>query len=76
MNPRLLPILASILSGAVFAADGAAFRDAAKHHRAGDTAAAIAIWQPLAQKGDANAASISAPSISMEMAWRRTRRRH
>ena len=56
MNPRLLPILASILSGAVFAADGAAFRDAAKHHRAGDTAAAIAIWQPLAQKGDANAA--------------------
>ena len=38
------------------AAVGAPFRDAAKLHRAGDTAAAIAIWQPLAQKGDANAA--------------------
>ena len=32
------------------------FRDAAKLHRAGDTAAAIAIWQPLAVKGDVNAA--------------------
>ncbi|MBL8479286.1 MAG: sel1 repeat family protein [Sterolibacteriaceae bacterium] len=56
MNFRLLPLLALILSGPTFAADGAAFRDAAKLHRAGDTAAAIAIWQPLAQKGDANAA--------------------
>ena len=30
--------------------------EAAKLHRAGDTAAAIAIWQPLATKGDVNAA--------------------
>jgi TPR repeat protein len=32
------------------------FRDAAKLHRAGNTAAAIAIWQPLASQGDVNAA--------------------
>jgi TPR repeat protein len=56
MNFRLLPILALILAGPAFAADGAPFRDAARLHRAGDTAAAIAVWTPLAQKGDANAA--------------------
>lgn len=38
------------------ATDGAPFRDAAKLHRAGDTSTAIAIWQPLASKGDVNAA--------------------
>ncbi len=34
----------------------ASFPEAAKLHRAGDTAAAIAIWLPLAKAGDVNAA--------------------
>jgi len=51
----LLAVLAlPTLSAAGDPAPG--FRDAAKLHRAGNTAAAIAIWQPLAEKGDANAA--------------------
>lgn len=37
-------------------ANAAEVRDAAKLHRAGNTAAAIAIWQPLAETGDVNAA--------------------
>lgn len=40
----------------VHAAESTATRDAAKLHRAGNTAAAIAIWQPLASQGDVNAA--------------------
>lgn len=42
----LLPLVAQAGSGP----------DAAKLHRSGNTAAAIAIWQPLAEKGDVNAA--------------------
>ena len=55
---RHLLLLATIALPTLSAAAGPAnsFADAAKFHRAGDTAAAIAFWQPLAQKGDANAA--------------------
>lgn len=58
MKRHLLLLLAAItLSAGSQAADPAAsFAEAAKRHRAGDTAAAVAFWQPLAQKGDANAA--------------------
>ncbi|MDP1612512.1 MAG: hypothetical protein Q8M11_15780 [Sulfuritalea sp.] len=55
---RLLLLLASlVLPTLVHASDPAAdFRDAAKRHRAGDTVAAMAVWLPLARKGDVNAA--------------------
>ena len=57
MKRHLLLLAALTLSIPAFAADPAAsFADAARRHRAGDTAAAIAFWTPLAQKGDANAA--------------------
>lgn len=56
MKRRLL-LLAAIASPTLSAAaPSASFADAAKRHRAGDTAAAMAFWVPLAQKGDANAA--------------------
>jgi TPR repeat protein len=45
-----------LFSSSALAADHVPARDAAKLHRAGDTAAAIAIWQPLASEGDVNAA--------------------
>jgi hypothetical protein len=45
-----------LFSSPALAADHVPARDAAKLHRAGDTAAAIAIWQALASKGDVNAA--------------------
>lgn len=56
MKSRFLPLFALALAGAAVAADSSSFRDAARLHRAGDTPAAIAIWQPLAVKGDVNAA--------------------
>jgi TPR repeat protein len=57
MKRHLLLLAAFALPALSAAADTAtSFADAAKRHRAGDTAAAIAFWQPLAQKGDANAA--------------------
>ena len=57
MKHHLLLLAAITLSAGSQAADPAAsFVDAAKRHRSGDTTAAIAFWQPLAQKGDANAA--------------------
>lgn len=56
MKSRFLPLFAVALAGAAVAADGSSFRDAARLHRAGNTPAAIAIWQPLAVKGDVNAA--------------------
>jgi TPR repeat protein len=57
MKRHLLLLATIALPTLSAAADPAtSFADAAKRHRAGDTAAAIAFWQPLAQKGDANAA--------------------
>jgi TPR repeat protein len=57
MKRHLLLLAALTLSIPAVAADPAAsFADAAKRHRAGNTAAAVAFWQPLAQEGDANAA--------------------
>lgn len=57
MNRALLLLAALATSTLSFAAGPAAsFADAAQRHRAGDTAAAVAFWQPLAQKGDPNAA--------------------
>ncbi len=57
MKHRLLLLAALALPTLTQAADPAAsFADAAKRHRSGDTAAALAFWQPLAQKGDPNAA--------------------
>ncbi|MBK9020108.1 MAG: sel1 repeat family protein [Sulfuritalea sp.] len=57
MKHHLLLLAALALPTLAAATDPApGFRDAAKLHRAGNTAAAIAIWQPLASKGDANAA--------------------
>jgi TPR repeat protein len=57
MTRHLLLLAALALPTLSFAAGPAAsFADAAQRHRAGDTAAAVAFWQPLAQKGDANAA--------------------
>lgn len=55
---RHLLLLATIAMPALSAAAGPAtsFADAARLHRAGDTVSAIGFWQPLAQKGDANAA--------------------
>jgi TPR repeat protein len=55
---RHLLLLAAITLPTLSAASGPAtsFADAAKLHRAGNTAAAMAFWAPLAQKGDANAA--------------------
>jgi TPR repeat protein len=57
MKRHLLLLATLALPTLTQAADPAAsFADAAKRHRAGDTAAAVAFWQPLAQKGDPNAA--------------------
>ena len=57
MKRHLLLLAALALPTLSAAADPAAsFADAARRHRAGDTAAAVAFWAPLAQKGDANAA--------------------
>jgi len=57
MKHHLLLLAAIALPTLSAATDRAvSFADAAKRHRAGDTAAAVAFWQPLAQKGDANAA--------------------
>jgi TPR repeat protein len=54
---RHLLLLATLALPALAAAGPAtSFADAAKRHRAGDTAAAMAFWVPLAQQGDANAA--------------------
>jgi TPR repeat protein len=57
MKRHLLLLATLALPTLTQAADPAtSFADAAKLHRAGDTAAAVAFWQPLAQKGDPNAA--------------------
>ncbi len=57
MKRHLLLLAAISLPTLSAAADSAnSFADAAKRHRTGDTAAAMAFWTPLAQKGDANAA--------------------
>ncbi len=56
MTLRLLPLFALLLGNVATATDVPPKPDAAKLHRAGNTSAAVAIWQPLAQKGDANAA--------------------
>jgi hypothetical protein len=49
MKRHLLLLAALTLSIPAVAADPAAsFADAARRHRAGDTAAAIAFWTPLA----------------------------
>ena len=54
---RHLLLLATLALPALAAAGPAtSFADAAKRHRSGDTAAAMAFWVPLAQQGDANAA--------------------
>jgi hypothetical protein len=57
MKRQLLLLAALALPTLSAAADPASsFADAARRHRAGDTAVAVAFWAPLAQKGDANAA--------------------
>ena len=54
---RHLLLLATLALPALAAAGPAtSFADAAKRHRSGATAAAMAFWVPLAQQGDANAA--------------------
>jgi TPR repeat protein len=57
MNRHLLLLAALALPILSHAADPTgSFPDASKLHRNGDTAAAMAIWTPLAKKGDVNAA--------------------
>jgi TPR repeat protein len=56
MKRHLLLLAALALPVLAAAGPATSFADAAKRHRAGDTAAAMAFWVPLAQKGDANAA--------------------
>jgi len=57
MKRHLLILAALGLPALSATADSAtSFADAAKRHRIGDTAAAMAFWQPLAQQGDTNAA--------------------
>ena len=57
MKRHLLLLATLALPTLATAADPAtSFADAAKRHRAGDTTAAVAFWQALAQNGDANAA--------------------
>jgi hypothetical protein len=56
MKRHLLLLAALTLPTLSAAGPATSFADAAKRHRAGDTAAAMAFWAPLAQKGDANAA--------------------
>ena len=70
MKRHLLLLAAIALPTLSAAADPAtSFADAAKRHRAGDTAAAMGFWAPLARQGDANAAYNLAIT---GMAWRRT----
>jgi TPR repeat protein len=56
MKRHLLLLAALALPALAAAGPATSFADAAKRHRAGDTAAAMAFWVPLAQKGDTNAA--------------------